>query len=69
MKFLREILHNTLKFPEFEVVIWKALVVRDLVWELANNAIVLWVWSGDPRSFDLEESDMRIWYERYTYDV
>ena len=26
MKFVREILHNTLKFPEFEVVIWKALI-------------------------------------------
>ena len=31
MKFVREILHNTLKFPEFEVVIWKALILRDLV--------------------------------------
>ena len=31
MKFVREILHKTLKFPEFEVVIWKALILRDLV--------------------------------------
>ena len=31
MTFVREMLHNNLKFPEFEVVTWKALIWRSLV--------------------------------------
>ena len=32
MKYVRGRLHDTLKFLEFEVVSWKALIPRNLAW-------------------------------------
>ena len=41
-KFVREMLHITLKFPEFEVVTLKALIWRILIWGFDMNDIYLW---------------------------
>ena len=39
MKFVREMLHNTLKFPEFKVVTLEALIWRNLIWEFDMSNI------------------------------
>ena len=41
-KFVREMLHITLKFPEFEVVTLEALIWRNLIWGFDMNDIYLW---------------------------
>ena len=41
-KFVREMLHITLKFPEFEIVTLKALIWRNLIWGLDMNDIYIW---------------------------
>ena len=79
-----EMLHNTLKFPEFEVnLIWgfdmndihlMSNVTRSGRNEICERNVayhleVPWVWSSDAGSLDLEDSDMRIWYEWYIFDV
>ena len=40
-EFVREMLHNTLKFPEFEVVTLWALIWRNLIWGFDMNNINL----------------------------
>ena len=40
-KFVREMLHNTLKFPEFEVVTLEALIWKNLIWGFDTNDIHL----------------------------
>ena len=57
---------------------WYIFMMSDLI-ESGRNEIcernvaqyleVPWVWSSDPGSLDLGESDMRIWYEWYIFDV
>ena len=41
MIFVREMLHNTLKSPEYEVVALEALTWRNLMWEFYMNDIYL----------------------------
>ena len=55
---------------------WYIFIMSDFI-ESGRNEIckrnvayyseVPWVWSSDPESLDLEDSDMKIWYEWYIY--